>query len=192
VGERVSLDWMHLPPGIGPRSLWPCLHDATLESVHSDPLERSLSLSLDVSYLREHHGLPEDLRFIFFLSGVRSVRAVTFVHWPGPHPDTSGMSMEEQNRLVGEYQTKGREESVSWTAFEADVVETSFRVSDADLASIDNEIALHVQGFLDEEFWYESFVRAEELTVRRSDNIEFGLNDLCRLGEGYWEQFPGG
>src|SRR5262249_50862472 len=128
-GEGFELDWVHLPSSSATRSLWTCLHDARLESVRSERLERSVTLSFDVWYIRDHHQLPEDLRFRFCLAGVRSVRAVTFVHWPGAGPGRDvllGKSYEEQTRLVDEYQSKGREESVSWTEFEEAVTPDAF------------------------------------------------------------------
>src|SRR4051812_13476750 len=118
MGERVrrlELDWVHPPPSIEPQSMWNCLHDGELQSVHADTLERSLELAFEVSYLQEHHRLPDDLLFQFRFSGVRSVRATTFIRWPGPFPNTEGKPREEESQLIREYWSKGREESVTWS-----------------------------------------------------------------------------
>ena len=189
--RSLELDWIHLPPGTEPQSLWTCLHDAELQSVRSDTLERSLDLAFEVSYLRTHHHLPDDLLFQFRFTGVTSVRVTTFVHWPGPRPDKEGKSNEEQSYLVRECQSKGREESVNWDRFEANLKQSSLLVYDADLASGVRGSSLRLEGNWDDEYWYTIFIPSHELSVHRSDGAPFSLTELQRLGEDYWNHFAG-
>src|SRR5687768_16664933 len=102
--SRVEVDWVHLPAGVEPRSLWSCLHDTELTAASSDIWNRSLVLEFNVLHLLEHHRLPDDLRFRFCLSEVRAVRAAAFVY-PEPPPP---------NGVAGDCTSRVRDESVSW------------------------------------------------------------------------------
>jgi hypothetical protein len=185
-----ELDWIHLPAGAEARSLWDCLHDAHLESLKSDRLERSLALTFDVPHLRKREELPEACRFLFNFSGVKSVRALRSVLWPGPAPETTGESHDEQQRLVKAYHAKGRDESISWEEIERDVSADPLQVHDADLAQGDQGVALRLQGWLEEANWWVILtVYAEQLVLARSDRVEFSLSLFEQLGQRYWEDF---
>jgi hypothetical protein len=111
-------DWTHLPPDSNPLSLWECLHDAKIQTLRSDRVACTLSVELDIFYIRRHHGLPDDLRFLLRFEGVSSVRANVFAVWPGELFLPPGASPEERNRAIGEVQAKSREQSVSWDTLE--------------------------------------------------------------------------
>ena len=78
-----ELDWTHLPHGVEAINLWSWLHDAMLEECESDPLARTLTLQIDSAHIREHRGLEEESRFVLMFRGVKSVRGVRSLIWPG-------------------------------------------------------------------------------------------------------------
>jgi hypothetical protein len=143
-----NLDWTNLPSGIQQHSLWECLHDGRLLSISSDLLERNVLLTFDISYIREFHALPVDTRFVFQLGGVQSSRVVGYAKWPGNFSVPSGASRDEESRLIKEFQAKWREESASWTIFEASVTPNAFiSISAAWLATGRGEhLALELTG----------------------------------------------
>ncbi len=182
-------DWIHLPPGLEPRSLWVFLHDAVLHTIRSDTLERSAVLEFRIFYLREQPDQQEGLTIQIRLTDVTSVRAITFVHWPGPAPETLGKSYDEQTRLVSEYQAKGREETLSWSELENALMTADFGVLQAWLASSEEGVTLHLEGVLDDEHWCAVFVRAGSLSISRNDGSGITLDELEELGAAYWQGF---
>jgi hypothetical protein len=47
----------------------------------------------------------------------------------------------------------------------------------------------HIQGTLDDEYWYELFIDAEQVSTLRSDGTDFSLDQFQSLGNAYWENF---
>src|SRR5712692_5486031 len=117
--QSTILDWMNLPPAAAQVSLWAGLHDAQIVTIQSNLLERTVSLHLESDHLLEFHNLPLDMQFLLRLDGVQSARVVHFSLWPGEFSIPSGSTGEEQSRLVAEYQSKWREESLSWSELES-------------------------------------------------------------------------
>ena len=188
--DASNLDWVHLPPGVQPRSLWSCLHDAYVRSIRSDTLERSVHLEFETPHLQGWRGTPEDLRFCFLLSGVSSVRVATCVPWPGPAPDVTGKPYAEQNRLIHAYQAKWREESVNWREFEERLsTGISLEVLHAELAQNESSATLYLGGRLDYDEWHSLYLRAAQISASRSDGEPFSLDALIALGDDYWEAF---
>ena len=61
-------------------------------------------------------------------------------------------------------------------------------VSDATLAAgADASVALRIAGLFNYTTYYELFLRAERLTIFRSDAGELSAPDLLKLGEAYWD-----
>jgi hypothetical protein len=106
-------DWIHLLHGMQPLSLWSCLHDAHLRTVRSDILNGSVVLEFESPHLQGRRGIPDNTVFRFLLTGVSSLRAATYVNWPGLPPDLTDKSFAEQNLLVEAYQAQRREESTN-------------------------------------------------------------------------------
>src|SRR6266478_1633881 len=112
------VDWMNLPQGAAEVSLWAGLHDAQIVSIQSNLLARTVTLHLESDHLLEFHKLPLDMQFLLRLDGVQSARVVHYAAWPGTFSLPDGISQEEQSRLIAEYQSKCREESLSWADLE--------------------------------------------------------------------------
>jgi hypothetical protein len=112
------VDWTNLPRDATEVSLWAGFHDAQIVSIQSNLLERTVTLYLESDHLVEFHKLPLDLQFLLRLDGVQSARVVHYALWPGEFSIPSGATGEEQSRLVAEYQSKWREESLSWSELE--------------------------------------------------------------------------
>src|SRR6266852_4762340 len=187
------VDWMNLPHGAAEVSLWAGLHDAQLVSIQTNPLARTVTLHLESDHLLEFHKLPLDMQFLLRLDGVQSARVVHFALWPGEFSIPSGATAEEQSRLVAEYQSKWREESLSWSELESAVTTECKQVidiADATLAtSPDNSVALRISGLLNYTAYRELFLRAERLTLSRGDGQELGIAGLLKMGEAYWDAF---
>src|SRR5229473_6945939 len=187
------VDWMNLPHGVPEVSLWAGLHDAQIVSIQSNLLERTVTLNLESDHLLEFHKLPLDMQFLLQLEGVQSARVVHYAVWPGEFSVPAAVAREEQARLIAEYQSKWREESLSWSELESAVTTECKQVidiADATLAtSPDNSVALRISGLLNYTAYRELFLRAERLTLSRGDGQELGIAGLLKMGEVYWDVF---
>jgi len=184
-------DWTNLPPAAAQVSLWTGLHDAQIVTIQSNLLERTVTLHLESDHLLEFHSLPLDMQFLLRLDGVQSARVVHHAAWPGTFSIPDGISQEEQSRLIAEYQSKCREESLSWADLENALTtecQQVLDIADATLATaIDNSVALRISGLLNYTEHRELFLRAERLTLTRGDGHELGIAGLLRMGENYWD-----
>jgi len=191
--QPAILDWMNLPPGAQEISLWAGLHDAQIVSIQSDLFERTLTLHLESDHLLEFHNLALDMQFLLRLEGVQSTRVVHVAGWPGEFSVPAGVSPEEQSRLIADYQSKCREESLSWTDLENALTtecKQVFDIAEATLAtSSNNFVALRINGLLNYTEFRELFLRAERLTLTRGDGQDLGVVGLLKLGEAYWDAF---
>jgi hypothetical protein len=187
------VDWMNLPAGAEETSLWAGLHDAQIVSIRSNLLERTITLHLESDHLLEFHNLPLDMQFLLRLDGVQSARVVQHAGWPGEFSVSAGVSPEEQSRLIADYQSKCREESVSWGDLEGALTTECKQVldiADASLAtSSNNSVALRINGLLNYTEYRELFLRAERLTLVRGDGQDLGIAGLLKMGEVYWDAF---
>ena len=189
--QTTILDWMNLPHGATVVSLWAGLHDAQIVSIQSNLLERTVTLHLESDHLLEFHKLPLDMQFLLQLDGVQSARVVHYAVWPGEFSVPAAVSREEQARLVAEYQSKWREESLSWSELESAVTTECKQVidiADATLAaSLDSSVALRISGLLNYTSYRELFLRAERLSLSRGDGQDLGIAGLLKMGEAYWD-----
>jgi len=190
--ENRIVDWMNLPARISAASLWEGLHEAQIISIESNLLERTVTLHVEIENLRIFHQWPLDMRFVFRMDGAQSARVVKYSIWPGPFAVPPGVSKEEQQRLVAEYQAKWREESLSWSDLEKAVTAEHKQVidiADAALATEkDGAVALRIAGLLNYTAYHELFLRGEKLTISRTDAGELSIEELLKLGEAYWDR----
>lgn len=188
--ESRIVDWVNLPAGVSVESLWDGLHEAQIISIQFNLLERTVTLHVEIENLRTFHQWPLDMVFVFRLEGVQSARVVKYSIWPGPFAVPPGVSKEEQERLMAEYQAK-REESLSWSDLEKAVTAEHKQVidiSDAGLATEkDGAVALRISGLLNYTTYHEIFLRAEKLTISRTDAGEITVAELLKLGKAYWD-----
>jgi len=94
---------------------------------------------------------------------------------------------EEESRLIAGYQSKWREESLSWSELDSAVTtecQQVIDISDAALAaSPDNSSrALRIRDFLNYNAYRELFLRTESLTLTRGDGHDLGISDLLKMG----------
>ena len=190
------VDWANLPPGISGISLWAGLHDAQIIAIQSNLLNRTVTLNLEIEHLRIFYELPLDMQFLFRLEGVQSARVLKYSVWPGAFSVPSGTSKEEESRLVAAYQARWREETLSWNDLEKAVTTEHKQVidiSDATLAKgADGSVALRIMGLFNYTTYHELLLRAERLTLFRSDAGELAVSDLLKLGETYWDAYERG
>jgi hypothetical protein len=191
--QSTIFDWTNLPRGAQELSLWAGLHDAQIVSIQSNLLERTVTLHLESDHLLEFHRLPLDMQFLLRLEGVQSARVIHYAVWPGEFSVPSGATREEEARLIAEYQSKWREESLSWTELENAVTtecQQVIDITDATLAtSADNSVALRISGLLNYTTYRELFLRAARLTLTRGDGQDLGIAELQKMGEAYWDAF---
>jgi len=189
--ENRIVDWVNLPAGIPVESLWEGLHEAQIISIQSNLLERTVTLNVEIENLRIFYQWRLDMQFVFRLDGVQSARVVKYSIWPGSFSVPPGVSKEEQERLVAEYQAKWREETLSWGDLEKTMTAEHKQVidiSDAALATEkDGGVALRINGLLNYTMYHELFLRAKKLTISRTDAGEVTVAELLKLGEGYWD-----
>jgi len=191
--QPAILDWLNLPPIAQQTSLWAGLHDAQIVTIQSNPLDRTLTLHLESDHLLEFHNLPLDMQFLLRLDGVQSVRVFHFAGWPGEFSVPVGVSPEEQSRLIADYQSKSREESLDWTDLENALTSECNQVldiADAHLAiAPDNSVALRINGLLNYTESRELFLRAERIALTRGDGQDLGIDGLQKMGQAYWDAF---
>ena len=192
--ERSTIvDWMNLPPSAAEVSLWAGLHDAQIVTIQPNLLERTVTLHLESDHLLEFHNLPLDMQFLLRLDGVQSARVVHHAAWPGTFSIPDGISQEQQSRLTAEYQSKCREESLSWADLENALTtecQQVLDIADATLATAaDNSVALRIGGLLNYTEYRELFLRAERLSLTRGDGQDLGIAGLLTMGEAYWDAF---
>jgi hypothetical protein len=118
------------------------------------------------------------------------VRAGTH-HLPsGKFIGPENISPEQRENLSAEYYLKWREESFSWTEFEAALATDPLQITDAGFVSKDNQATLRFSGYLNGEkfndIYCDVFVGGRSLSVSRSDGKDFSVDDLVDLGEEYW------
>jgi hypothetical protein len=186
-------DWINLPSKATAVSLWDSLHDAQIVSIRSDLIARSMAMSCDIEHLRSFHEFGEGFQFVFRLGGVQSARVLRYPIWPGDFSVPAGLSREEENHIIKEYQAKWREESASWVEFESRVTrenEQVLDVSDAAIAiSQSGVVALKLGGHLNYATYHELYVRCESLRIFGGDGRQFELKEFVGLGETYWQAF---
>jgi hypothetical protein len=187
------VDWTNLPSGAAEVSLWAGLHDVQIVTIQSNLLERTVSLHLESDHLLEFHNLPLNMQFLLRLDGVQSARVVHYAVWPGEFSSPTGLAPEEAARLVAEYQSKWREQSLSWSELENALTKECkqvFDIMDATLVTgNDNSVALRISGLLNYTEYRELFLRAERLTLTKGDGRDLGIAGLLKMGEAYWEAF---
>ncbi|MGB0082921.1 MAG: hypothetical protein WBP90_15455 [Terracidiphilus sp.] len=185
--ERAIVDWVNLPEGVVELSLWDTLHDGDLIAIESDLLARTLTLRFDVGYVRNFHKLGDETRFVLVISGVQSVRALTSVPWPGDCQIPDGTPYEQQQALIAEYQSKWREESLSWTEFER-LIDKGLEVSSATLGQGPSGVALQLGLLVGGDAYVETYIRGESIAFSILER-QLTPEEFVKLGEAYWEAF---
>jgi hypothetical protein len=183
------IDWVNLPNAVAPTSLWDSVHDGELRSIKSDVLQRSLDLAIDVPHLHPNEELAK-ASFTFSFEGVQSVRVLRLTVWPGKFEFPSRKDREHYDQRVQEFRRLWRQETESWTAFEAAVnADPEAEIKDGDIVEQQGSVAVRLGVQMVSGEWYESFVRAERLTIRNGDSTILTLDDFLALGRAYWERF---
>jgi hypothetical protein len=180
--EDSAVNWLNLPSVASTVSLWDSLHDAQVVSIRSNLLERSMDLSCEIEHLGEFHKLGEGFQFILHLDAVQSARVLRYAIWPGGCSIPDGLSVEEQRKIVAEYQAKWREESASWNEFESRITredEQVFDISDAAAAmSHGGPVALKLCGHLNYATYHEVYLRFETLRISGTDENRSSLKSF--------------
>ncbi len=104
-----------------------------------------------------------------------------------------GISREEESRLVAEYQSKWREESLSWKDFELALPTDPFDIYDAELALGTSSQTLKLQGSLDgdrfDDLYCEIFIFFNQFSITTSEDTPLSLDEFDNLGQSYWAAF---
>lgn len=188
--ERKIVDWVNLPLGIEPTSVWCSVHDAPLLSASSDLLARTLTLNFDTYYLRTFHNLGEGITFSFLLEGVQSVRAFRWSVWPGDFQLPPANKWDAHQAKMAEFRKLWRQESESWERFQSSVnSDENAEITEGEVVNADGISTLRLGVQMGNGEWYEVFVRAEALALLRSDQQEVALSESLSLGHAYWEAF---
>lgn len=186
-GESTIADWVNLPEGVAELSLWGTLHDGDLIAIESDLLARTLTLRFDVGYVKKHNKLSEESLFVIVIGGVQSVRACSGVPWPGGCLIPDGTPCEQQQAIVAEYQSKWREESLSWTEFER-LINRGLEVSSAALGQGLGGVAMRMGLLVGGDSYVETHIRGEGITFSVGER-QLAPEEFVELGEAYWEAF---
>lgn len=184
-------DWIYLPDGEQSISLWVSLHDAHLQTIHSDRLARTIELTFRIPHLIKFYYLPEQLTFTMSFSEVSSVRCINFAPWPGDFIKPSNATREELVQAIEEFQHKGREQSVDWVSFEQSLLDehSCLLISNAELVTAESTTLLKFECFRDGDDWHECIIRAGLVVIRDSADKVYGVDQFLRLGGEYWQAF---
>jgi len=144
-------------------------------------------LQFDVGYVRDFHKFSEETRFVLAVSGVQSVRSSNSVPWPGGCSIPAETSYEQQQAIVAEYQSKWREESLSWADFER-LTKSGLEVSSATLARRSDGVALRLGLLVGGDSYVEAYVRGEGITFSIGER-QITPEKFVEVGEAYWEAF---
>jgi hypothetical protein len=176
-------DWIHPPIAVTPRTLWPLLHDATLEIARGDHGERAALLQfVGVNGSDEDSG-----RTSFHFESVASLRASVYKLPSQPFAERQGETREERNARVAHYQALGREESLSWDQLEKTINDNGLLIADADLLSQPSGVALRLQGHdQGAGLYFVVVIRSLALKVFDGSNRESSLEDLLLRAESHW------
>lgn len=185
--EKPIVDWVNFPEGIPTTSLWDALHDGDLLSIESDLLARAVTLRFDVGYVRDFHHFPKETRFVIAVNGVRSVRSLRSVPWPGGCPIPPGTPNEQQSVIISEYHRKWREESQSWADFEQ-LIGHGLEVSNATIGQGSNVIAFQLGLLVGGDSYVEAYIRGEGATFQVGEK-RVTLEEFVAFGEAYWNAF---
>jgi hypothetical protein len=185
--EQEIVDWVNFPDGTPTLSLWDTLHDGDLLSIESDLLARIVTLRFDVEYLRDFHHQPEQTRFVIVVDGVRSVRSLRSVPWPGGCSIPQGMPNAQQETLIAEYHGKWREESQSWSTFEG-LASDGLEVSNATLGRGSDVIALQLGLLVANDSYVEAYIRGEGIRFYIGEK-QVTPEEFVAFGEAYWDAF---
>ena len=185
--EQPIVDWVNFPDGIPTLSLWDTLHDGDLLAIESDLLARTVTLRFDVGYVRDFHHLPEQTQFVIVVKGVRSVRSLRSVPWPGGCSIPQGMPNAQQEQLIAEYHRKWREESQSWADFER-LTSDGLEVSNATLGRGSDVVALQLGLLVARDSYVEAYIRGEEITFYIGER-HVTPEEFVAAGEAYWDAF---
>jgi len=200
LGQSVSVIGVNLPPTIETISLWDSVHDAELLSIESGLLARTVKIKFAEPFLNRFHKLPDGLTFVFLLEGVESVRASRFAVWPGEFPLPTDLDWEETERRCAENRRKWREESECWTKFKSEVnhlmlddrpprigVVPNVELTDGEMIRGDGaalRLGIRINPTSED---YNVFLRAEQLSIWRSDQQRLSVDEFLALGCAYWE-----
>ncbi|MGD0347750.1 MAG: hypothetical protein ABSA85_13395 [Terracidiphilus sp.] len=186
-GESTIADWVNLPEGVSELSLWSTLHDGDLIAIESDLLARTLTLRFDVGYVRSYRKLIDETRFVVAVGGVQSVRALSSTPWPGGCQIPDGTPCEQQQTIVAEYQSKWREESLSWAEFER-LISKGLEVSSATLGQGLGGVVLRMGLLVGGGSYVETYIRGEDVAFSIGER-QLTAEEFVELGEAYWEAF---
>ena len=180
-----------LPANAESKSLWSCLHDGEIDSCQPDLTNRNIQFECKLSHLLNES--EQDLKFLLLLEEVTSVRALVYFRSEENFSVPKDVSREEQCRLVEEYQSRWREESIAWKDFEKNLPANPFSISDADIVTDENQTTLKFGGHLDgddyDDLYCTIIARGSKIKASRSDGQDFSFEELVMLGENYWNSF---
>ena len=195
MSTRAEVDFTHGPPDLEPSSTPSSLHDGMLERIEVDPRARTVSLWVDVEYLRRFAGLPEDVRFGIVISGVNAMRATRWRFHPDPFERREGEPGAEQSARVVAWQALGQAVSADWDETVRAIAARRMDVQDGTMLSSEGAAALRLSGPVgDDDAWNTStWVQIEiaggAIRWSRSDGAAWSADELDALSRRYWNTF---
>jgi hypothetical protein len=102
-------------------SLWECLHDGIVESISSDSMARTLSITVDSPFHREFHELPTDTRLRVIGQNVRIAEAFDLEPWVGAIEPAPDLPWREAQEVRLKNYEKGLLISTDWKGFAGEV-----------------------------------------------------------------------
>ena len=171
--------------------LWPCLHDAILESIHDEA--DVCTLSLDIAHVRKHQGHEKTQRYQVRGEGV-TVR--TFSVWeppqdPRPAPGP-GVDPDARAQADADWFARGTFIAQDWSRF-VDALATkegSYWLIEATLDEGANQ-ALKLRGNIGND-WCELAVEARVIVFTETSGKVHTPAEFIAMGDAYWEAWSAG
>ena len=189
--DKPILDWVNLPSGVEPTSLWAGLHDAHLIDIRSDLLARTLEIDYRIQHINHFHHWDDDTVVTFTHSSVSSVRCLSNTIWPGSCDIPAGLPASEKRRIVQEYQAKWRQYSVDWLQLEQSLHAGKYEIGVSDGALVRNDnVAMRIEGFHNkDDMYHELYIYAETVDIRIGHDRSVTMEEFLGYGQAYWDAF---
>ncbi|MDQ3035404.1 MAG: hypothetical protein M3Y87_23570 [Myxococcota bacterium] len=207
------IDWTSPPPGAELSHTPSCFHDGEVVRLACDPCARTVSILVDVPYLRRFGGLGDDVRFGVELDGVSALRATQWRPHPAPlvpqdtdaeqrgrreafHTLGNRAARAAETEAVDAWRARGQRVSLDWDRVARAIDANGMEVSEGVTIVAERGVALKLSGPVDgvgdddsDASWVTITIAAASLRWIRSDGVAWSASDLEALSQGYWDDW---
>ena len=186
-----GVDWCHGPPDVRESGAPHAFHDGGLVDIELDGLARTARLTFDVPYYARCLHLPEGVRIVLTLGGVRSLRASTrdLPEAPLPPAPPGETRMEESARIKA-WQALGQERSLDWSDSVRRIREDEMEVHTGAILESADGVALQLLGAVGDDCMpIRLIISGTSLRWSLSDGTPWSEEQMRAVFDAYWSAF---